>query len=180
MRTPLRRYYGRGDLHFITFSCYRRCPLLGTPRVRDFFVRTLDEVRVRYGFRLFGYVVMPEHVHLLISEPTKATPSQVMQVVKQKVSRSLRRSDALRFEAEGTEEPAFWQRRFYDFNVWSAKKVMDKLEYMHENPVKRKLVARAKDWRWSSWSHYHCGDGEGLIAIDALDAPIAPRENPHP
>jgi putative transposase len=71
MRNPLRRYYGSGDLRFITFSCYRRLPFLGTRRARDRFVRILDEVRSRHGFRLIGYVVMPEHVHLLVSEPRK-------------------------------------------------------------------------------------------------------------
>ncbi|HYT06782.1 MAG TPA: transposase [Rugosimonospora sp.] len=89
MRNPLRRYYGRGDLHFVTFSCYRRRPLLGTRRARDRFVKILDQVRSRFGFRLIGYVVMPEHVHLLISEPKTANPSKALQVLKQKVSREL-------------------------------------------------------------------------------------------
>jgi REP element-mobilizing transposase RayT len=64
MRNPLRRYYGRGELHFIRFSCYRRGPFLGTRRARDRFLKILDEVRAGYQFRLFGFVVMPEHVHL--------------------------------------------------------------------------------------------------------------------
>jgi len=63
---------------------------LGTRRSRDRFVRILDEVRTRHAFQLLGYVVMPEHVHLLISEPKKITPSKVLQVLKQKVSRALR------------------------------------------------------------------------------------------
>jgi len=91
MRNPLRRYYGRGDLHFITFSCYRRLPLLGTARARNRFVRILEEVRLRHAFKLIGYVVMPEHVHLLLSEPEKGTPSKVLQVLKQKVSRAATR-----------------------------------------------------------------------------------------
>jgi putative transposase len=91
MRNPLRRFYGRGDLHFITFSCYRRRPFLGTPRARQCFVKLLDQVRARHGFQLIGYVVIPEHVHLLISEPAKGNPSKVLQVLKQKVSRALRR-----------------------------------------------------------------------------------------
>ncbi len=61
----------------------------------------------------------------------------------------------------------FWQRRFYDFNVWSARKVKEKLDYMHANPVKRKLVLDPKDWPWSSWSFYEKGEG-GLIAIDLV------------
>ena len=116
MRTPLRRFYGRGDLHFITFSCYRRRANLGTRRARDRFLRILDELRSRYGFRLFGYVVMPEHVHLLISEPERGTPSSVLQVLKQRVSRALRRKRpkraagrlSLRFISEEAEARAFW------------------------------------------------------------------------
>jgi len=174
MRNPLRRYYGRGDLHFVTFSCYRRRPLLGTRRARDRFVTILDQVRSRFGFRLIGYVVMPEHVHLLISEPKMANPSKVLQVLKQKVSRALGRqgtkssSEHLSLELVGSGAPGlhFWQRRLYDFNVWSSGKVREKLEYMHANPVKRKLVEHPQDWPWSSWSHYENGK-EGLIAIDS-------------
>ena len=136
------------------------------------------------AFDLLGYVVMPEHVHLLISEPAKGDPSKVLQVLKQKVSRAFRGSSTrlggqspLTFPAKTAESRAFWQRRFYDFNVWSAKKLFEKLEYMHENPVKRQLVSHAKDWPWSSWSHYakqECG----LIAIDSWNK--LEGKNPHP
>jgi len=82
-------------------------------------------------------------------------------------------------ESEAAESPAFWQRRFYDFNVWSEKKVRGELIYMHRNPVARKLVTDLRDWPWSSWSHY--AEGEcGLIAIDSLGAATNPRGNPHP
>lgn len=154
MRNPLRRYFGRGDLRFITFSCYWRRPLLGTRRARDCFVRILDEVRSRHTSKLIGYVVMPEHVHLLISGPRKGNPSKVLQVLKQKVSRALRKGRrkplpgqlSLTFAASPADAQTFWQRRFYDFSVWSAKKVREKLEYMHRNPVARKPVAHPKDW----------------------------------
>ena len=169
MRNPLRRYYGRGDLHFVTFSCHRRRPLLGTPRARDRFVAILNEVRSRFGFRLIGYVVMPEHVHLLMGEPKTANPLKVLQVLKQKVSSGLHPKTTKSFsELGGSEahELHFWQRRFYDFNAWSSDKVREKLEYMHANPVKRELVEHPKDWPWSSWSHYENGE-QGLIAIDS-------------
>ena len=74
MRDKLRRFYGQGHLHFLTFSCYRRCPLLGTVHARNLFVKTLGEVRARYGFLRVGYVAMPEHVHLRIGEPKRGTP----------------------------------------------------------------------------------------------------------
>jgi putative transposase len=137
-------------------------------------VKILDEVRTRWDFPLIGYVVMPEHIHLLIGESCKGDPSKVLQVLKQKTSRILRGkrnvTKQLSLKFVGTEVPAdhFWQRRFYDFNVWSAKKVREKLEYMHFNPVKRKSVSHPKDWPWSSWSHYEKGQN-GLIAIDSAD-----------
>jgi putative transposase len=94
----------------------------------------------------------------------------------------------LAFPEAGAEEAAFWQRRFYDFNVWSAKKVKEKLEYIHGNPVKRKLVTHPKDWPWSSWSHYAKGE-EGLLRIDihreksgsaASPANLKKSPKPHP
>jgi putative transposase len=71
MPKGLKRYYGQGHLHFLTFSCYRRLPLLGTARARNAFIAALRTIRDRYHFLLVGYVVMPEHVHLLISENAK-------------------------------------------------------------------------------------------------------------
>jgi hypothetical protein len=75
----LTRYYGNNELHFITCSCYRRQRLLGTARRRDLFLKVLEQVREKYQFVVIGYVVMPEHFHLLISEPQERTPSTVMQ-----------------------------------------------------------------------------------------------------
>jgi putative transposase len=174
MPKGLKRIYGFGHLHFITFSCYRRLPLLGTVRARNTFVQILGEIRTKHGFKLVGYVVMPEHVHLLISEPLRGTPSVVLRVLKQRVSRRLRRTSrrktpmeqrSLPFHGSDSRLPQFWQRRFYDFNVWSRKKRIEKLNYMHMNPVKRKLVENPKDWLWSSCAFYQ-GKGQILIAMD--------------
>jgi REP element-mobilizing transposase RayT len=68
MRNPLKRYYGQDDLHFVTFSCYRRRPLLGTPHARDCFLTVLDQVRLKKNFLLLGFVVMPEHVHRFLAK----------------------------------------------------------------------------------------------------------------
>jgi putative transposase len=197
MRNPLKRYYGRGDLRFVTFSCYRRRPLLGTAHSRDCFVKILDQVRSKQNFLLLGFVVMPEHVHLLVSEPAGGNASVAMQVLKQQVSRSLRKERKglpegqlrLKFAEAQTEEKHFWQRRFYDFNVWSEKKFKEKLDYMHANPVKRGLVLHPKDWPWSSWGHYARRE-KGLIRVDSLGDRVAQiqnqnagnkkSQNPHP
>ncbi|HET9401296.1 MAG TPA: transposase [Candidatus Acidoferrales bacterium] len=175
MPKNLKRYYGLGDLHFITFSCYRRLPLLGTVRARTAFVKALAQVRGKYGCKLVGYVVMPEHVHLLIGEPEQGNPSTVVHSLKLRVSKRMRRSRkrttgaaTLPFREEEIHLPHFWQKRFYDFNVYSSKKRKEKLEYMHQNPVTRKLVKDPKDWIWSSYASYS-GRGTELIPIDYVD-----------
>src|SRR2546430_1138729 len=126
MPKGLKRYYGRGNLHFVTFSCYQRLPLLGTAYARNLFVEALAAIRARYDFLLVGYVVMPEHVHLLIGESPKGNPSVVLRVLKQRVSRDLRdkKNIAVSEETDSGSRgdralPCFWQDRFYDFNVYS-------------------------------------------------------------
>lgn len=171
MPRRLERRVGHGDLHFITFSCFERRPFLQSKRARNLFVKILGEVRARSGFRLLGYVLMPEHVHLLIDESPKATPAKVIQVLKQRVSRILRGKRrrapgqlSLPFGDDLARRKRFWQRRYYDFNVYSKEKLLEKLNYMHRNPVERGLVLHPRDWPWSSWSFY--AHGQGLIAMD--------------
>ena len=162
MPSGLKRYYGKGHLHFVTFSCFQRRPYFKAARARDVFVRELDGIRQKAGFRLLGYVVMPEHVHLLMSEPAQGTPSTVLHDLKLRVAKRLRhrrkrggdRQRELPFAHCAEPEHSFWQARFYDFNVYTEGKKKEKLNYMHANPVKRGLVSRAKDWKWSSWEHY--------------------------
>jgi len=86
----LKRYQQTRQLHFVTFSCYHRNPLLANSQACDIFVRTLETVRRWYGFWLIGYVVMPEHVHLLLSEPESKNLALALQMLKQMVSRNLR------------------------------------------------------------------------------------------
>ncbi len=170
------RYYGTNHLHFITCSCYHRQRWLGSQRRRDLFLSVLEAVRQRYNFVVVGYVAMPDHIHLLISEPEKGDPSRVMQAVKQGFSRRvlkrLRKKGRAGQRDLFPEEPEpVWQRRFYDFNVWSARKRMEKLRYMHWNPVKRGLVAEPELWRWSSYRSYAFGE-EGMVRINQLGAAI--------
>jgi putative transposase len=155
MPCGLKRYQQTCDLHFITFSCYRRAPLLATAHARDTFVSTLERVRRWYAFYVTGFVVMPEHVHLLLSEPERGKLAVGLQMLKQVVSRKLR---------DGPNP--FWQSRYYDFNVWSEGKLTEKLDHMHRNPVDRGLAARPEDWAWSSARHYATGE-ECVVEIES-------------
>jgi putative transposase len=153
MPLGLHRYYGADHLHFITCSCYRRMPRLRTASSRDRFLSVLEQTRKRYRFVVVGYVIMPEHIHLLLSEPEVGTPSTVMQVLKQRTARALlpkRKPKDPRqtyLFAKAPPRAPFWQARFYDFNVWREKQRVEKLKYMHHNPVKRGLVASPEQWR---------------------------------
>jgi putative transposase len=110
---------------------------------------------------LIGYVVMPEHVHLLIGESQRGNPSVVMQALKQGFARRLlaqfrRTADSHQPSLWNiaVEEGRIWQHRFYDFVVFTAKKRVEKLGYIHNNPVKRGLVLEPEQWRWSSYRAY--------------------------
>ena len=174
MPTRLKRYYGAKHLHFITCSCYHRLPRLGSESARDLFLQVLEEARQRYQFVIVGYVVMPEHLHLLMSEPEVGDPSVVMKVVKQRFARRLK-SLSGQDGREGGDVQAVWQKRFYDFNVWSEAKEREKLGYMHANPVKRGLVSEPEQWRWSSFRSYACGE-VGRVRINFQEWLCAIRE----
>jgi putative transposase len=125
MTKGLVRYYGTGHLHFITGSCYRRQSQLHTARRRDLFLRILEQTRRKYRFVVHGYVVMPEHFHLLITEPEAGDPSVVMKVVKQRYSRELKKLGKKTAVAQialwvSAPEPV-WQKRFYDFIMERAQ-----------------------------------------------------------
>ena len=189
MPQNLHRFYGGTDLHFLTFSCYQRQPLLQSALRYDLLLNILERVRRRYRIVVLGYVVMPEHVHLLVSEPQRETLSTVVQALKLGFVRSLENDvdDAVPWSRKSCETwgtpgfgtpgsgtsgtPAsgrFWQARFYDLNVWTEKKRIEKLRYIHRNPVKRGLVRSPEQWPWSSFRWYLCGE-PGPVKINDTD-----------
>jgi len=183
MTEGLHRFYGGSDLHFLTFSCYQRQPLFINPAHCDLFLKILDRVRRRYRFVVLGYVVMPEHVHLLVSEPQRETLSTAIQALKLGVVRSMPRSRKIG-ETWGTPASVhpdrFWQARFYDFNVFTERKRIEKLRYIHRNPVERGLVSSPEDWRWSSFRWYRSGEA-GPVQINDTDIMVMKIRNrvPH-
>ena len=152
----LKRFHESHQFHFLTFSCYRRRPNFESIQSRTVFESALERVRQDHALCVYGYVVMPEHVHLLVNEPEIGTLAQVMQSLKQGVARRLvlRAADS------------FWQARYYDFNLWSERKFTEKLRYIHRNPVKRGLVKQPEHWPWSSFRHYLNGE-VGSVEIES-------------
>src|SRR5690348_14890359 len=107
------RYQQTGGFHFLTWSCYHRHPYLATVAAMELFEDALERVRLRYQFVVAGYVVMPEHVHLLVNEPRRAPLSKAIQAIK--LSASMR-----------SQERPFWQAHYYDFNISSHEKFVEK------------------------------------------------------
>ncbi len=149
MTAGLGRRYGHGHHHFVTVSCYRRQAHLALPESRLIVEQCLERVRQNYGFTVDAYVVMQEHVHLLVSEPLRCDLSVVMQALKISVARKM------------TPRP-FWQRRFYDFNVFTDEKRLEKRRYIHRKPYTRGLVVHPRDWLGSSYRHWAQGDAGGV------------------
>ena len=182
MPTNLHRYYGAGYSHFITTSCYQRRPLLGTPRSRDLFLEVVEQIRQRHQFVVVGYVVMPEHVHLLFTEPERGNPSLVLAALKQtfahRLLRELRAKTGAHVDTLWSTPVALghvWQRRFYDFVVFTEKKRVEKLCYMHRNPVVRGLVLEPEQWDWSSYRHYALGERGPVLVNEAQKAELRIR-----
>jgi putative transposase len=153
MPSRLERFQHAGDSHFITFSCHGRLAYFNNSQACELFERSLEAARRGYVFFVFGYVVMPEHVHLLVSEPKRALLAYAIQALKTSVSKQ-------------SKEKPFWLVRYYDFNVHSEKKRIEKLRYIHRNPVTRGLVSRPEEWRWSSFRHYLTGE-PGIVEIES-------------
>ena len=151
----LKRFHQSKATHFITFCCYHRRQSLTSPEAKQTFEAALERIRRSYGLQVFGYVVMREHVHLLLSEPERDTLADAIKSLKQGVSRRL------------IGKPAhFWQKRYYDFNIREQDKFVEKLRYIHRNPVRRGLCAVPEDWQWSSFLHYATGI-EGRVQIES-------------
>jgi putative transposase len=177
------RRYEPGQLQFITTSTYRRTKLFEPEPFRCIFVEALRQLRQETRFLLIGGVLMPEHFHLLTRpEPPEAT-SRFMQELKKRTAQRI-----IAVLQESTEQPQLrrmlarlrlpptvhsdsyyrvWQRRFVPFNVFTEKKKLQKLAYMHNNPVKRKRVSSAHEWPWSSFRFYFLNDSS-LLSMDPL------------
>ncbi len=183
-RKRCRRYDVPGDAHFLTFSCYQRLPLLSRRRSCQWLLDALRNGRDRADFDLWAYVVMPEHVHLVVLPRPEHRIRDILKSLKQSVARRafswLERNnpaflDRLKVvRTNGTWGYRFWQRGGgYDRNLRSVADIHEKIAYVHNNPVRRGLVQRTVDWQWSSALAWESGGSEPL----PIDRDSVPRLN---
>jgi len=179
MPRGLLRCHESGQSHFITFSCYRRKPKFADTRFYDLFPLCLEAMRLRFRMRIYGYVVMPEHVHLLVSEPEHGNLAEAMHYLKLSFSKRAKNLTGAQVSAQkmdanlghqhqlrDSQPEPFWQQRYYDRNVRSVREFGVKLRYLHRNPVKRGLVREPGDWKWSSFRHYAFRE-MGVVEIES-------------
>lgn len=161
-RRTLRRRDGLGSARYLTCSCRHRLPLFANDRIKSAFVDHLVHVQADMEFRLYAWVIMPEHFHLLLKPGTTTQPiSQILRRLKAPFARvviarwrSLNAPILNRIEGEdGTIR--FWQPGGgYDRNEYSDSEMLEKINYIHANPVRRGLATEASEYRWSSVLHY--------------------------
>lgn len=175
---PLLRHFDHlNTARFVTFSCFHRYRLLTATPVLNVFIHELNGLRARHNLKLYGYVVMPEHVHLVmwlpdtlrlgavIGELKSYSAKRVLPLLKFQQARSLDRLTVVR---RGIQQTVFWQSRCYDHNCRTCEAVSEKIEYCHNNPVKRGLAAEPGDWLWSSYNWY-VGRTDVPIQMDEPD-----------
>lgn len=130
--------------------------MLQADAVRDLLLSALEHARLRYRFLVYGFVFMPEHVHLVISEPARATLAMALASFKIASSKWAARGG---YRAPGVP---LWQARYYDRNLRDYEEFIEKLRYLHRNPVKRGLCALPEEWKWSSFRHYATSENCGV------------------
>ena len=165
-RKTLRHYHEPGDLHELTFSCYQGMPLLTNDVWRELLCRSIDKAILRWNFRLVAFVLMPEHVHLLVY-PTSipVAINHLLSAIKQPYSVKIKNLllaegsdlvDRLTIqERPGKSAFRYWQEGAgYDRNLSSPRAVLAAIDYIHRNPLRRGLVDDATHWKWSSARWY--------------------------
>jgi putative transposase len=161
-RKKRKSYDIEGHAHGLTFSCYRRRRFFDDDEIKRRFLEALEKARKKHGFLVWAYVIMPEHIHLLVF-PRDCLVRDMLKSIKGPMARSiiaqLKRTDHpdLKWMRTGNAKRpyAFWQAGGgYDRNLHKVKTIWKKIEYIHLNPVRRKLVESATDWKWSSARFY--------------------------
>jgi len=170
----VRRIENPNHARFLTFSCFRRLPLFSNDVIKDAFVDQLSRSRERHGFLLHAWVVMPEHVHLIVRCPGGSTVTDLLRTLKTgHAKRVLARWKSLDakilpsiLDSEGN--PKFWQSGGgYDRNLVHGDELFEKVRYIHENPDRRGLVTTLAEWQWSS-ARWWAGERDGQLPCDPL------------
>jgi len=171
----LKHFDHDGRARFITFSTHQRLPILSNALFFQIVVESIDEVRKTSGFRLLAYVIMPEHVPLVLVPRIESNIGQVIGEIKRVSARKIHGAiktgkpallSKLTITRNAREKFALWERRCYDHNCRTDESIWEKVTYCHANPVKRGLAKHPTDWLWSS-SRWYLGLPDSVLEIDS-------------
>ncbi len=181
----LPKFNDNSYVHFITTDTYKNRPYF---RDKEFCRILLDELEFyskKYSFVLIGYVIMPDHLHLLLwwdrEEKPELSISKIMNSIKTMTAKRIKRHlfynrgvkyvGRLTDVGQPTRRPfKLWQPGFYDFNVYNKEKLLEKLNYIHHNPVRVGLVLSPDAYKWSSYRLYF-SEGKGFLGASAPNRP---------
>jgi len=170
-------------VHFLTFSCYRRQQLLTEDFVRMQLLNSWDSARREVGFAIWSYVIMPEHVHLLVyPHQLQYQIAGILRILKEPFSRWLVRHwndhaphflGRITVRRGGRVVRRFWQEGGgYDRNLFDWGVIERAAEYIEWNPVRRGLVSDSLQWKWSS-ARARAGLSDGPLVIDPIDLEVS-------
>jgi len=184
----MKKYNEPGNSHFVTFKTYQNYPFFKEEKCCLILLEELNFYRNKMGLQIYGYVILPDHVHCIIYfEDTKLTISKIIQSIKGSSARRiidlfsclgsqehllLARKDSaeqmLRATPMGHRKNLkyrIWQPGFYDFNIYTTKKFDEKLKYIHDNPIKHDLTDDISTYKYCSWRNYELND-HSIFKID--------------
>jgi len=173
----LKHYEHTGTARFITLSCYHNYNLFKTDQTKEIFITNLKQLKSKYQFKLFGFVIMPNHVHLVLLPESDQQLSKIIGVLKSLTAREifalwhkmgLEIFNKLKIVRNGKTQNIFWQRRYYDHNCRTKETTIEKTEYCHNNPVVSGIVKNQSEWRWSSYNWYN-GNKDVILEMDKLE-----------
>jgi putative transposase len=153
-------------VHFITFSVADRRKLLDRDGTCDIVLDALVRALKQQDARCFGYVIMPDHVHALLRFSKPGQLSEFVRYWKSNSSIRIRnwlRRAAPEYVSVASESSGFWQSGFYSFEIYSEPKLVEKLDYIHANPVRARLCSHAVDWKWSSARRHYLGEDDRVV-----------------
>jgi REP-associated tyrosine transposase len=172
-----KRYRIEGSIYYITSVIYNRLKIFVQPSFIIPIIDSLNYYRYQYSCKILGYVIMPDHIHLLIFPQMEAALTDFMRDFKRFTSGRITRQAKVegkkewvdRFEQAGSEteraEYKVWQDSFWEQMIYSENFLKQRLNYIHLNPVRAGMVKDAADYLYSSYRNYYLNDRQ-LIEID--------------
>lgn len=155
----LRRHYEEGLVYFVTTVAHKREPIFTNEKSCKIVLLTIEYFKLLFDYKVFAYCLMPDHVHLLIQPFGEYNLSYIMKMIKGSFARKINKY-------KNSTGP-IWQKRFYDEGIRDAAMLTQKIEYIHNNPIRKKLISSLEEYPYSSY-HWYFGNNKNILEIDQL------------